>query len=449
MWEEILKQAKSLAERGIGLQSFADAGVSDKEGLKGYMVEREKYLDDVSKFLSDMPEQLKSEFDGVNAQLKSLKDSIKQNKTIDKEMTKKDAMLAFARVSLLSQKGIDAFSEKGVEELKRIVRPGALKTGNVVRHDFQGKDAVDANLIPGDTQAGYIILPAYMREMIKYLPEKSDLMGLVRTLPMIAPVHSYPVFSGRSITMTRTAATSKGTSWNKANKTAEASDGPSFGPREEIQATTLATYIPWIDEFEDDIQINESLAALMFECWQEAFGIDFDNNMLNADSSGTDQYDGLLKVASKQHIISSSAVAGMSPEELLNVPQKVSRMERNGLRYLLHETVLTELMKKKNAVGDYLFWTPPSGDKPARLGGYPYTECNQMPSISEIRPGDTFAALVNPDNMWYGEREGLEVKNFDGTVYGLEYQQNFVRYRLRNGFKHVKTDNAVLLKTRK
>jgi HK97 family phage major capsid protein len=448
MWEELIALAKNLAERGMSLKGYQEAGVSSKEDLGVFLNERDKWMEDCSKFLKDLPSELEQKFTEVTAALENMKKSLKESKTIDKELEKKDVAMAFAKAALFSIKGMGAFSgDNPQEDMKKIIRPGELSINDKGRINFGAKAATATELAPGTTQAGYIILPVYEREIIKYAAEKSDLMGMTREMPMFAPQHSYPVFSGRSITKTRTSADSSGTAWSAASKMAAASDGPSWAARVTMLATTLATYIPWIDEFEDDIQINESLAALMLECWTEAFGIDFDDNMLVADSSlSAWEYDGLLKEAGKSFVIGASSVAGMSPDKLLNIPQQVSRMERDGLIYLLHETVLSEMMKKKNAVGDYLFWTPPVGDKPAKLGGYSYQECNRMPSLSEIEPGDTFMTLVNPDNMWYGLRAGLDIRMFDGTMLALEYQQNFVRYRIRNAFKQVKTDNAVNVK---
>ena len=69
-----------------------------------------------------------------------------------------------------------------------------------------------------------------------------------------------------------------------------------------------------------------------------------------------------------------------------------------------------------------------------------------MPSYEDINPGDAFMAYAHPGNLWVGERAGLEVKQFDMTVYQLEYGQNFTRFRLRNGFKIPKPASCLVVK---
>jgi HK97 family phage major capsid protein len=448
-WKEILKQSATLLSKGQQLTTFANIGTSDAEDLKSYMEEREGYINDVSKFLADFPAALEKEFDEMNNALKDIRKNLVEFKQPKKELTKKDVYKAMGKALLYSLFGLEAFhSEESRKELRDIVAPGIFATDKSERNVFVGKDAIDTPLDPGGTNAGYTVNPIYERELIKYAAEYSDMMPFVRRLPMVAPQHSFPFLSARDFVMTRSAATSSGTTWSASSKLANSTDGPTFGARVTITATTLAAYIPWIDEFKDDLQLNESLDQLMSECFQEAYATDFDENVLtnNSDDIGV-QYDGLLYTDGVQEkVVDASSLNTVAPDMLRTALLKIARTERDGGYWILNETVLDRLTKVRNSVGDYMFWTPPSGDMPGRIAGRPYIEAHVMPDADEINPGDTFMLYANPDNLWVGERAGLEIRKFDATQYQLEYGENFTRWRIRNGFKVVKPLSALKVK---
>jgi HK97 family phage major capsid protein len=450
MWKELLQKAFDLLNRGNQLQSISKIG-TDENDLGEYMLEREKFLNDVTKYLTDMPTALEKEFDQINEELKRMKDNVAVFSQPEKELTKKEVFKAVTRAALYAHFGMRAFStDEAKKSIRNIIVSGSFATDKAPeRQLFITKDAIDTPLDPGGTNAGYTINPIYERELIKYAAEKSDMMPYVRRLPMLAPTHSFPMLSSRSFVMTRTAATSSGTTWSASSKMADSATGPTFGARVELQATTLAAYIPWIDEFRDDLQLNESLEALMSECFLEAYAEDFDKNVLTADTDDSDQYDGLLNTDNVlSYVCDSSSIQNVSPHNLRTALQKISRMERDGGYWILNESVLDALAQVRNAVGDYLFWVPPTGDMPGKIAGRPYIEAHMMPDYEEILPGDVFMAYAKPENLWVGERAGLEVRQFDATTYALEYQENFTRWRLRNGFKTVKPEAALLLKLR-
>jgi HK97 family phage major capsid protein len=450
MWEEILKDASVLLTSGLKLQSVSKIGTGDEKDLIAYMEEREKFLFDVTKFLTDMPSSLEKVFVSINEELKKLKKDITSNRQPEKELTKLDVAKAITRAALFSVNGIEAFrSEQAVKDLSNIIiGKSFMNDGNDVERRVFHKDAVATDLAPGGTNAGYTINPIYEKELIKYLPEYSDMAGYTRVLPMFAPQHSWPMLAARSFVMTRTAATSSGTTWSAASKIADKATGPSFAARITLTATTLAAYIPWIDEFVDDLQIDESLANLMLECVVEAMAEDYDFNVLtaNADTSGV-EYDGLLHTDGVlEHYVSSPVLQGVMPDELKTALLKIARTERDGGYWILHETVLDQLSKVRDAMGSYLFWTPPSGDNPGKLAGRPYIEAHLMPDSDEIKPGDVFMAYAKPENLWVGQRAGLEVRQFDATTYNLEYAQVFTRWRKRDAYRVVKPEAALLVK---
>lgn len=448
-FEKLLAQAKTILEAGLKLQSISKLG-SSAEDLTEYMAGQEKFIQDVSKFVTDMPEAYKGVFKEIDEEMKTLRKEIALFKQPKKELTRKDVYKAITQAAMYAMYGFDAFkTEEGRASLKDVIFPGSFVEEKTIRSNMIDKAALDDTpLNPGGTNAGYTINPIYERELLKYTAEISDMMGFTRRLPMLAPQVSFPYLSARTFAFTRTAATSSGTTWSSTTPLAAATDGPTFGARVTLQATTLAAYIPWIDEFKDDLQVNESLEALMSECFMEAFAEDFDKNVLtnNVDTVGV-EYDGLLHTDDiKTYTVDSSTVNGVFPDELMTALLKIARMDRDGGSWILNESVLVELMKMQNGMGDYMFWTPPTGEKPGMLAGKPYIEAHVMPSNEELAPGDTFMAYANSNNLWVGERQGLEVRQFDATHYNLEYGENFTRWRIRNGFKVVRPLASLLVK---
>lgn len=449
-WKELLEKAKTLYSTGSQLKSFATSGTTP-EDLAGYMEEREKFIGSVNEFLKDMPVALEKQFEEINTALKTMKENVVSYKQPDKELTKADVVKAFMKATLFALKGESAFKSKDWQkDLNGIITPGSFMGDDFSRRNkFFTKDAVDSTLIPGGSNAGYTINPIYERELIKYGSEKSDMAPYVRRLAMISPQYSFPFLSGRTFNMTRTTGASSGITWNKANKIAAATTGPTFGERVTITTSTLAAYIPWIDEFADDLQINESLDSLMTECFLEAFGEDFDYNVLVADSSGTDAYDGVLNASGvREYTVAGSTPFDISPDEFDTALLTIPRVDRDGGYWILNETVVNALRRRRNPDGSYMFWTAPSGDMPGMIAGHPYIDAHLMPSVEELIPGDPFMAYARPENMWVGERGGLEVRQFDMTSYQLEYGENFTRWRLRNGFKIAKPAACLKLNLR-
>ena len=452
-WQEILAKALVLFKRGAALKTITEVGAADKEGLNAYFKEREEFNQDVTAYLKDMPGAIESQFSAINETLKKMQKAALEFSAPKKELTRKDVAKALSLVVLFAVKGPSAIkSVKNKELMSYIITPGEYMGDDVSREMFgkmflMGKDAIDTNLYPGSTNAGLTVNPVYETELIKYAASVSVMADKIRKMPMTAPQHSWPALDSRNMAFTRTDGTSSGITWAKGSKIASSAEGPRFGARVTLLATTLAAYVPWVDEFKDDLQINEALDSLIMECFMEAYAVDLDTNVLAASTDAGDIYDGILYASGTQtYRVAADQVLGVDPHELKQVPLKIASTERINLHWILHETVLAELVSKQNAFGDYMFWLPATMDTPAKLANYPYIESDTMPDLASLSPGDPFMVLANPQNMWMGERQGIEIKKYDLTAYNLEYGENFTRMRTRNGFKQIKTAAACVVK---
>ena len=84
------------------------------------------------------------------------------------------------------------------------------------------------------------------------------------------------------------------------------------------------------------------------------------------------------------------------------------------------------------------------------IDGYRYHDVSILPQFADIKEDTPFAIFMNPKKIVHGNRKGIEIKRFDGTTESLEYGENFLRFRKRDGFLVTRpAANIVILKTAK
>jgi HK97 family phage major capsid protein len=134
------------------------------------------------------------------------------------------------------------------------------------------------------TNDQYLISPIYETEIMTDVAKKSVMMNLVRHRPMMGPSIFLPTrdrgggsFTGLRPTGSRLPATGS---------------KPQGAQRVELKAYTLAGYIPWYDEFEEDVFVD--LGAIFLEEFTEAYGQEFDRQCLLADE---DPFTGAMAAA--------------------------------------------------------------------------------------------------------------------------------------------------------
>lgn len=415
------------------------AGFKDEADSKEYLVEREILIDEVAKVLTDIETAFDQELGALKAQLA---DASKKLTPVVEPMSK-DKMFAdigkFVRAAWVR-------NSKSVEETGGFVNKKERSFDWDERALVMDKNGGIQRAALGDptgsgTDGQYIINPVYERELFRYATERSDMMSIVRHLPMRDRTLSWPTLNPHKGQLFWH--TTYGSAYKQAGK-------PEFGGRVEMTANTLAGYIPWFDEFAEDIQVNVELGQLFYEMFAELYATEFDYQVLTADS---DPYKGVFKMTGAGECL-KRFVAGTSPtavqvEDLRNVPLSIPRRERGEGLWIVSEDFVSHLMSMRNAVGDFLITPPLDATRPGKIVGFPYIEARLAPSMGDVKPGEAFAWFGNPrKHLWHGDRKAVEIRAFRETEQSLLHGEEFLRFRKRDAFKVVQPDLSVLLCTR-
>ena len=193
--------------------------------------------------------------------------------------------------------------------------------------------------------------------------------------------------------------------------------------RTELKAYTLAGYVPFFDEFGEDVFVD--LGKMFLEDFTEAINMEH----------------------SEVHAASSASIANLTYEDFRAVELKVEPEERKYCKWFMNETVLNHITNIKDDNNNPI-WLKPWEEMPGRLDGYDVIESRLLPQFADIEADTAFAVFMNPKRIIHGNRKGIEIKRFDETTDSLEYGELFMRFRKRDGFLVTRPKkNMVLLKT--
>jgi HK97 family phage major capsid protein len=131
-----------------------------------------------------------------------------------------------------------------------------------------------------------------------------------------------------------------------------------------LKAYTLAGFIPWYDEFEEDVFID--LGSIFLDEFTEAYG------------QWKDFRDAVYKVPSE---------------------------ERKDCAWFLNETGLNHIANIEDANGRPI-WRRPMEAMPGKLDLYPYHEVSIMPQLADIEADTPFAIFMNSKRIQHGDRKG-------------------------------------------
>jgi HK97 family phage major capsid protein len=137
------------------------------------------------------------------------------------------------------------------------------------------------------TNDQYLINPIYETEIMQDAAKKSVMMNLVRHRPMMGPSIFLPTRDRGGVQL----------HWLTAYGQQITGSKPQGAQRVELKAYTLAGFIPWFDEFEEDVFVD--LGAMFIDEFAESYGQEFDRQCLLADEDpfiGAMAADGTVKV---------------------------------------------------------------------------------------------------------------------------------------------------------
>jgi HK97 family phage major capsid protein len=276
----------------------------------------------------------------------------------------------------------------------------------------------------------YLINPIYETEIMQDAVKQSVMMPLVRHRPMLGASIFLPTRDRGGVQL----------HWLTAYGQQITGSKPEGAQRVELKAYTLAGFIPWYDEFEEDVFVD--LGAMFLEEFAEAYGQEFDRQCLLSDG---DPFYGAMKVEDTSTVAISGGINNLTWKNFRDAVYKVPAEERKDCCWFLNETVLNHAVNIEDANGNPI-WRRPTEGMPGRLDLYPYHEVSILPQLADIEDGTAFAVFMNPKRIQHGDRKGIEIKRFDGTTESMEYGELFLRFRKRDGFLVTRPkDNIVVM----
>ena len=418
-------------------------GFTNTETATAYFQEKEAILEDVVKTLETVTVQeaaaasaTAGEVEALKGTVKSLRDEIKTQALSPRELTRRELLFNLG-------KGIAAAWSGNHKALAELAFSPNLKSENWTnpRDVSWGEKGWSVQKTPlGDpmgnmaTNEQYLINPIYETEIMQDAAKKSVMMNLVRHRPMAGPSIFLPTRDRGGVQL----------NWLTAYGQKIEGSKPKGAERVELKSYTLAGFIPWFDEFEEDVFID--LGAMFIDEFTETYGQEFDRQCLLADNdpfTGAMAHPDLTKVE-----IKGATIDDLTWKDFRDAVYKVPAEERKDCAWFLNETVLNHIANIEDTTGRPI-WRRPTEAMPGRLDLYPYHEVSILPQIGDIGEDEIFAIFMNPKRIQHGNRRGIELKKFDGTTESLEYGELFLRFRKRDGFLVTRPKgNMVALKTK-
>src|SRR5215510_558996 len=437
MNEMLLAIKQKLAE----MKKIENTGFSDPAKAAEYFKDKEILLEEMAKTLETVTGNQSTQIAALEGTIKSLRGEIKAQVKYPKELSKRELLYNLG-------KGIASAWGGNHKALADLAFSPNLKSDNWTNPKDVAWGEKGWSLTSGQvnkaalgepmgnmaTNDQYLINPIYETEIMTEAAKKSVMMNLVRHRPMLGPSIFLPTRDRGGVEL----------HWLTAYGQQIKGSKPKGAERVELKAYTLAGYIPWYDEFEEDVFVD--LGAMFIDEFIEVYGQEFDRQCLLADDNpftGALVADGTVKVT-----IQGATINDLTWKDFRDAVYKIPAEERKDCCWFLNETVLNHIANIEDKNGNPI-WRRPTEAMPGKLDLYPYHEVSILPQIADIEADTPFAVFMNPRRIQHGNRKGIEIKKFDGTTERMEYGELFLRFRKRDGFLVSRPKgNIVVLKTK-
>ena len=432
MNEVILALHKRLDNMKANLPSEA----ASVEQINKYFLEQQEVTEQMLKILEDQDNATTSEILGCKESIKNFREAMKQADTKMEQMSLKDVYFNLG-------KALCAAWNKDQETLAKLKCCPNIRAENWNNpKDFSweaGKGFVPSKAVLGDPIGNlanndqYLINPIYEETIMEEAARQSQMMNQVTHRPMNGPSIFIPERDRGGIELKWLTSYGQKIDATKSN----------MPTRTELKAYTLAGYVPFFDEFGEDVFVD--LGKMFLEDFTEAYGQEFDRQCLMANA---DPFTGAINMAAaKKHAIAGTDVNSLTYLDFRAAELEIDPEERKYCKWFLHETVLNHIANIRDDNGNPI-WRKPGDAMPSRIDGYDVVESRLMPQLADIEADNVIAIFMNPKRIIHGNRKGIEIKRFDETTESLEYGELFMRFRKRDGFLITRpAHNMVLLKT--
>jgi HK97 family phage major capsid protein len=427
----------AIKQKLASMKKIEGTGFTDGEKAAEYFAEKEMLLEGIVKSLEAVADNSSAEVEALKATVKSLREEIKGQAANPRELSRRELLFRLGRGIAAACLG----NHKTLSELAFTPNLKAAENWTNPKEVVWGERGWEVSKAALGTPMGniatndqYLINPIYETEIMQDAAKRSVMMNLVRHRPMSGPSIFLPQRTRGGIEL----------NWLTAYGQQITGSRPNAATRVELKAYTLAGYIPWFDEFEEDVFVD--LGAMFVEEFSQAYGQEFDRQCLLADE---DPFTGVMAVegAVMQNIVGNN-INALSWKDFRDAVYRIPAEERKDCCWFLHETVLNHIASIEDTTGRPI-WRGPTEAMPGRLDLYPYHEVSIMPQLADIGANTPFAVFCNPKRIQHGDRKGIEIKKFDGTTESLEHGELFLRFRKRDGFLVTRpAGNMVILKTK-
>ena len=432
------ERLSALDERLKSMNRVEKTGFTDEAAAAGYFAEKEGILDEVGRSLSEIKSATSTEIEALKGTLKEMRTNLKAQSANPKELTRNELCYQLG-------KAIAAAWTGNLQTLGELKCSPNLKSDNwnnprdfnwTAEKGFQlatTKAALGEPMGNMATNEQYLINPIYEAAIMQDVAKQSVMMSLVKHRPMTGPSIFLPQRERGGVEL----------KWLTAYGQKIDGSKPQGATRVELKAYTLAGFIPWFDEFEEDVFVD--LGSMFMDEFTETYALEFDKQCLLANAA---PFTGAFNAADiKTKTIGGAAATALTYKDLREAVLMVPAEERKDCRWFFHESVLAHVTGIVDANGRPI-WRGPMDGKPGTVDGYAYTESHILPQMGDIVANQAFAIFMNPKRIIHGNRKGVEIKRFDATTEALEYGELFLRFRKRDGFLVTRAKgNMVTLKT--
>jgi HK97 family phage major capsid protein len=416
MNELIVSLKKKLGE----MQKVEATGFTDEKSAAGYFREKEVFLEDMARALEAVAAET-AEVAVLKAGLKSLRDELKGQVKYPKELSLNEFYYKLGRgLAAVYTRNNQGLAELGyTPNLKSESWTNPKECSWVAGSGWQVRSSLGDPMGDMSSSDAFLIAPTYERELVSVAEAKSVMMPLVSSTLMTSTSRIIPVEEPGGIKL----------EWQTTYGDEIKGTKPKGPEKVELKVLTVAGFIPFFDEFEDDVFID--LGKHFVKKFTSAYALEFDRQCLVAAAS---PFTGaLMSNRGSSVVVKGSAVKDICLEDFQDAVYKVPAEERKNCVWFLHETVLNHIMKLKDANGNPIVRKP--GEKmPGVIDLYPYHECQVMPQFSDIKAGEPFAVFINPQRIEHGYRRGIELRRFDDTGDSLRFGTVALRFRKRDAF---------------
>ncbi|GHV25425.1 hypothetical protein AGMMS4952_03120 [Spirochaetia bacterium] len=433
MENELIKAVKA---KLAAMTTIEKAGFSDPAKAEQYFKEKEQILEDIVKVLETVTGDQAAETEALKQTVKELRGDIKVQAANPRELSRRELCYRLGKALAAAWGG----NHGALAELN--FTPN-LKAENWTNpHDVSWsekgwklsgvaeKAALGSPMGNLATNEQYLINPIYETEIMQDAAKKSVMMGLVRNRPMMGPSIMLPTRDRGGVQL----------HWLTAYGQQIIGSKPRGAERVELKAYTLAGYIPWYDEFEEDVFVD--LGAMFMDEFTEVYGQEFDRQCLLADD---DPFTGAMEAAGTVKVsIAGATVNDLTWKDFRDAVYKIPAEERKDCAWFLNETVLNHVANIEDTTGRPI-WRRPMEAMPGKLDLYPYHEVGILPQMADIGADTPFAIFMNPKRIQHGNRKGIEIRKFDQTTESLEYGELFLRFRKRDGFLVTRPENNIIV----